>query len=420
MKEIKTATINDCDVSVPGSKSYTHRVLIAAALSNGKCTIQNSLQSEDTIYTTNALRQLGIPIKANGDALEIHGTSGKFRECKEPIYLGNSGTSMRLLTGVVSLGKGIYTLAGSDRMCERPIQDLLDGLNQIGILTRSKKDNGCPPIEVSGGNVKGGVVSINCEKSSQYLSSLLLLAPCTENGLDITVIGELVSRPYVDLTIDIMNQFGIEVQRNAYKTFKIKEGQTYTAGSFHVESDCSQAGYFWAAAAITGAGIKVKGITRKTKQGDLRFADILGQMGCKIIDERDGIKVKGGPLSGIETDMSDMPDMVPTLAVVAAFAKGTTVIKNVAHLKDKESDRLGSVAAELKKMGIDSTADHNGLLIKGGNPQGAEIETYDDHRMAMSFSLSGLKVPGVYIKNEQCVNKSFPNYWDVFENLYSS
>jgi 3-phosphoshikimate 1-carboxyvinyltransferase len=246
------------------------------------------------------------------------------------------------------------------------------------------------------------------------------MAPCTENGLDIAISGGLVSKPYVDLTIDIMRQFGVDVQRNAYESFTVKGHQNYKSGSFEVESDCSQAGYFWAAAAVTGSGIKVKGITRKTRQGDLRFTEILERMGCEIVDYKDGIRVKGGSLSGVEVDMSDMPDMVPTLAVIAAFAKGTTVIKNVAHLKDKESDRLGSVAVELKKMGIDAKEDDNGLIIKGGKPHGAEIETYDDHRMAMSFSLAGLKVPGVVIKNERCVDKSFPNYWDVFEKLYRS
>ena len=420
MKKIKTSDINDCEVSVPGSKSYTHRTLIAAALSDGKCTITNSLESEDTLFTASALQQMGILIEKEKNRMTIHGGGGRLRSCDKEIYLGNSGTSMRLLAGVAAIGDGVYTLTGTDRMCERPIQDLLDSLNQLGISAHSKNSDGCPPIEVPGGNVIGGEVSINCEKSSQYLSSLLLLAPCTVNGLDITVTGGLVSKPYVDLTIHIMSKFGVNVTRNGYEEFHIKGKQTYTAGSYMVEPDCSQAGYFWAAAAITGAGVKVKGISKNTRQGDLRFTEILERMGCEIAYEQDGIRARGGQLKAIEADMADMPDMVPTLAVTAAFAAGKTVIKNVAHLKDKESDRLGSVAAELQKMGIDAKADDTGMTITGGTPHGAEIETYNDHRMAMSFSLAGLKVPGVIIKDERCVDKSFPNYWEVFESLYSS
>ncbi|MCJ7773820.1 MAG: 3-phosphoshikimate 1-carboxyvinyltransferase [Desulfobacterales bacterium] len=420
MKQIRTAKIKDNDVSVPGSKSYTHRMLISAALSDGTCSIQNSLKSEDTLFTANALKRLGISIDEENESLIIQGGKGRLKACHEPIYLGNSGTSMRLLAGAVSLGEGMYTLTGSNRMHERPIQDLLNGLNQIGISASSINNNGCPPIEVPGGKVAGGPVSINCDKSSQYLSSLLLLAPCTEKGLEITVIGELVSKPYVDLTIDIMYQFGIDVMRDGYQKFYVKGKQVYQAGSFMVEPDCSHAGYFWAAAAITGAGVKVKGVTKNTRQGDLRFTEVLEKMGCEIIHDHDGIKVKGGFLSAIEADMADMPDMVPTLAVVAAFAKGKTVIKNVAHLKDKESDRLGSVATELLKMGIEAKAEDNRLIVTGGIPHGAEIDTYNDHRMAMSFSLAGLKIPGIIIKDENCVDKSFPNFWDVLENLYGS
>jgi len=349
----------------------------------------------------------------------VNGGNGRLKACTNPIYLGNSGTSMRLLSGIISIGDGVYTLTGTDRMCERPIQDLLDGLNQIGVGARSIRGNGCPPIEVPGGVVEGGSVSINCEKSSQYLSSLLLLAPCTEKGLDITVTGGLVSKPYVDLTLDIMSRFGIECKRHGYEQFFINGKQPYQAGTFLVEPDCSQAGYFWAAAAITGADIKVNGVTENTRQGDLRFTRILEQMGCEIRHDHDGIRVKGGTLSGVEADMADMPDMVPTLAVVAAFARGKTVIKHVAHLKDKESDRLGSVANELLKIGIEATANDSGLIITGGHAHGAEIETYNDHRMAMSFSLVGLKVPGIMIKNERCVDKSFPTYWDEFEQLYA-
>ena len=418
MIEIKTDKIRDCSVTVPGSKSYTHRMLIAAALSDGICKITNCLQSEDTILTRNALQQMGVTIYSEGAELLVHGTGGVIGKCGKPVYLANSGTSMRLLTSVAALGKGLYRLTGTERMSERPIQDLLDALNSIGVNTYSVSKNGCPPVEVKGGIIKGGKLSINCGISSQFLSSLLLIAPYTQKGLDITVSEGPVSRPYLDMTVDVMTLLGINVERDAYKRFKIKGGRKYRSGDYMVEPDCSQASYFWAAAAVTGASIKVKGINKASRQGDVRFARVLESMGCKVAYKSDGITVTGGTLAAVEADMSDMPDIVPTLAVVAAFANGVTRITNVAHLKEKESDRLGSVANELNKMGIDAVATDSGLIIKGGVPSGAEIETYNDHRIAMSFAVAGLKTPGIFIKDEKCVQKSFPEFWNVFGEMY--
>jgi 3-phosphoshikimate 1-carboxyvinyltransferase len=278
--------------------------------------------------------------------------------------------------------------------------------------------DGCPPIEVVGGGLKGGSVAIDCRVSSQYLSALLMIAPFANETVTITVSGGLVSRPYVDMTIDVMEAFGIAVDRNGYERFVVTGGQAYRAGDHAVEPDCSQAGYFWAAAAISGAGVTVAGTSMSSLQGDVRFAERLAAMGCRVAESGDGIKVTGGPLTGVLVDMADMPDMVPTLAVVAAFARGTTVIENVAHLKAKESDRLSAVAAELTKMGIEAGCTDSGLRIVGGHPRGAAIDTYNDHRIAMSFALAGLKIPGVKIKDETCVKKSFPHFWEVFKSLY--
>ncbi len=418
MLEIQSGLIRDCSVKVPGSKSYTHRMLIAAALSDGVCRLTNCLESEDTLLTRKALRQMGVRMDADSEGLLVHGTGGVFDKCAEPLYLANSGTSMRLLTSVAALGKGRYRLTGTQRMCERPIQDLLEALNSIGVNTYSASKNGCPPIEVEGGIIKGGKLSINCGVSSQFLSSLLLIAPYTREGLDITVSKGPVSRPYIDMTVDVMTLFGINVEREAYQKFKIEGGRKYGSGDYAVEPDCSQAGYFWAAAAVSGASIKVKGINKSSSQGDVRFAEVLGAMGCKVVYEDDGIRVTGGKLKAVEADMADMPDIVPTLAVTAAFAEGVTRITNVAHLKAKESDRLAAVANELKKMGIEASATDSGLIVKGGVPEGAEIETYNDHRIAMSFAIAGLKTSGLFIKDEKCVEKSFPNFWEVFGELY--
>jgi 3-phosphoshikimate 1-carboxyvinyltransferase len=418
MIEIQPGDIEDTSVCVPGSKSYTHRVLIAAALSDGACEVRNPLNSEDTLITRRCLSEMGVSIEETPDHLQIQGTSGRLRSPENPVDLGNSGTSMRLLAAVAALGQGVCVLTGSQRMQKRPIQDLLVGLTQMGVGARSMNADGCPPIEVTGGGLKGGSVTIDCRISSQFLSALLMIAPFAKETVTITVVGGLVSRPYVDMTIAVMEAFGIAVDRHGYERFVVTGGQAYRAGDHAVEPDCSQAGYFWAAAAISGAGVTVAGTSKTSLQGDVRFTECLAAMGCRVVADSDGIKVTGGPLTGVIVDMADMPDMVPTLAVVAAFARGTTVIENVAHLRAKESDRLGAVAAELTKMGIEADCVGSGLRIVGGNPQGASIDTYNDHRIAMSFALAGLKVPGIKIKDETCVKKSFPNFWEVFKSLY--
>jgi len=418
MIEIKPGHVKNTTVCVPGSKSYTHRMLIAAALADGACEVRNPLHSEDTLITRRCLSEMGVSIEEARDHLRIQGTSGRLRSPENPVDLGNSGTSMRLMAAVAALGQGVCVLTGSQRMQQRPIQDLLVGLNQMGVGARSVNADGCPPIEVTGGGLKGGSVTIDCRISSQYLSALLMIAPFAKETVTITVSGGLVSRPYVDMTIAVIEEFGIAVDRNGYERFVVTGGQAYRAGDHAVEPDCSQAGYFWAAAAISGAGVTVAGTSKTSLQGDVRFAECLAAMGCRVAEHGDGIEVSGGPLTGVIVDMADMPDMVPTLAVVAAFAHGATVIENVAHLRAKESDRLGAVAAELMKMGIEADCTDSGLRIVGGHPQGAAIDTYDDHRIAMSFALAGLKVPGIKIKDETCVKKSFPNFWEVFKSLY--
>ena len=419
MLKIKTEKILDTAVTVPGSNSYTHRTFIAAALSNGVCHIENWLDSDDTNYTLSALNQFGASFDKTPEGIvTINGRKGDMDTSEKPIFLGSSGTSMRLLTAYAAIGNGRYLLAGSDRMYERPIHHLLDGLNQLGVKAVSLNVNQCPPVEVVGSKINGGTVNLNCSISSQFLSGLLLVAPYTKNGMEINVTHGPVSKPYIDMTIDIMSQFGVDVVRSGYDNFKIAGNQIYQSGQYVVEPDCSQASYFWAAAAITGHSIKVNGISKESSQGDVRFVDVLSAMGCRVIHESDGITVEGGKLSGIEVDMADMPDLVPTLGVIAAFAEGTTVIKNVAHLKVKESDRLSAVINELTKMGISARAESDNLIITGGNPHGAVIETYDDHRIAMCFAVAGLKVPGIEIINEQCVEKSFPTYWEVFDGLY--
>lgn len=410
--------VHDTPVAVPGSKSYTHRVLIAAALASGESLILNALRSEDTALTMGALRQMGIAIADRAEGLAIQGLGGRLKPSEKEIFLGNSGTSMRLLIPIAALGRGDYLLTGTPRMQERPVQALLDALGQIGVTARSVNANGCPPLVVTGGTIGGGRVAIDCSLSSQFLSGLLLMAPLSREGLDIEVSRGPVSKPYVDLTVDILQRFGVSVTRSGYDRFEVPGSQTYRAGTHAVEPDVSNASYFWAAGAITGRSISVRGIPQHSLQGDMQLLPLLERMGCRIARDADGITVTGGPLMGIEADMGDLPDMVPTLAVVAAFAQGTSRIRNVAHLKAKECDRLAAVIKELGTMGIAARSTGEDLIIEGGRPKAAEIETYNDHRIAMSFAVAGLRAPGTRIRNPGCVEKSFPNFWETYETLF--
>lgn len=419
MIEIQPHRIGRCRIGVPGSKSYTHRTLIAAALAHGSCTVHHPLRSQDTLLTLAALEKMGATVVDRDTHIEIQGQNGRFEACSDEIYLANSGTSMRLLAGVAALGQGTYTLTGTPRMYHRPIGHLLEALVQLGIDARALENNGCPPVEIPGGQATGGSVTINCSVSSQFLSSLLLMAPCTEKGLSITVSHGPVSRPYVDMTVDILSRFGIHVRRDGYTRFDVAGGQTYRAGDYTVEPDASQAGYFWGAAAITGGSVTVEGVSSASSQGDVGLARVFEKMGCRVDDDPKGITVTGGKLTAVTVDMADMPDMVPTLAVVAAFAEGTTVIENVSHLKAKESDRLTATCTELKRMGVSAVAEADRLLVTGGGAHGAVIDTYDDHRMAMSFAMAGLVVPGMKISDPGCVEKSFPHFWQVWEKLYA-
>lgn len=419
MIEITPKTITRSAVRVPGSKSFTHRVLIASALAAGRSQIEGALFSRDTKLTAAALSQFGATIKADAEKFNftVQGTGGKLQPAAGNIFLENSGTSMRLLTAIAALGQGDYTFDGSERMRQRPMAELLTALSELGIPARSLAGNGCPPIIIGGGRVSGGPVSIDCGISSQYLSGLLLMAPLTRDGLEIEVVKGPVSKPYVDLTLRVMEDFGVAVKHRGYTQFSVAGGQKYRPGNYTVEPDCSQAGYFWAAAAISGGRVKVTGINQNSDQGDLGFIRVLEKMGCKLDFESDGITVSGGALKALDVDMGDMPDLVPTLAVVAAFAEGTTLMTNVAHLRAKESDRLAAVVCELGKMGIKAECSPDSITVSGGKPHAARIKTYDDHRIAMSFALAGLRVPGVRIEDENCVRKSFPDFWSVFNAI---
>ena len=423
MKEIKPLAFTDTTLTVPGSKSLTQRALIAAALANGESILHWPLTSEDTEYTSQALAAMGITVAPAREQWRVQGKSGIITTPKQEIFLGNNGTATRFLTSVAALGHGDFTITGDPRMSERPIKPLLEALSGWGVKIHSIHGTGCPPVAIAASGIKGGKTLLPEGKSSQYLSSLLLVAPYAQKPAELLVAGEVLSKPYVTMTLAVMRDFGIEVTASPeLNHFLIPQG-CYQAREYAVEGDASSASYFWAAAAVTGGRVTVANVPSPSLQGDAVLVDILVRMGCGVERSPKGITVTGGrDLRGVEVDMSDCPDVVPTLAVVASFAKGRTIIKNIAHLRIKECDRLHVMVTELAKLGIRAEERPDAMIIEGrleDSPlHGAEIDTYHDHRIAMSFAVAGLVVPGVRIRGEGCVAKSFPDFWERFELLY--
>jgi 3-phosphoshikimate 1-carboxyvinyltransferase len=417
MIEIKPLDPCDAVVTVPGSKSYTHRALVVGALADGESLITDALSSEDTDYTLKGLQTFGVTIGQEEDGLHIVGSGGKLG-AGEKIFVGNSGTSMRFLCALAALKNGRTFLDGSDRMRNRPMGALLEGLNALGVRMDSRDGRGYPPVTVESQGLKGGVAEIRSEESSQFLSALLMISPYAEQDVTLEVTGLLSSRPYVDMTLSVMAAFGVEVGNRAYRSFSVKAGQHYLPQAYRIEADASSASYFFSAAAITGGKVKVKHFPSASVQGDATFVSILEKMGCEVTRSEGGVEVRGGRLRGLEISMNAMPDLVPTLAVTAAFAEGETVIRDIGHLRFKESDRITVLAEELCKLGIRVEEGKDWLKVERGRMHGAEIETHNDHRLAMSLAIAGLAVPGVKIKDERCVDKSFPGFWEVFQKLY--
>lgn len=420
MKEISPQEKVDAVIEVPGSKSLTQRALIAAALADGESELIGPLASEDTHYTAGALRAFGVEIREEARNWLVHGNAGRIDTPAEDIFLGNNGTATRFLTSVAALGNGMIRITGDKRMEERPIEPLMEALRGWGVDVRSIHDTGCPPLEIQAAGLAGGQTLLPEGKSSQYLSSLLLVAPYAREEATLAVAGEVLSKPYVTMTMAVMADFGIQVLSNEELTEFVIPTGTYRARRYPVEGDASNASYFWAAAAVTGGRVTVPNVPAQSLQGDAGFAALLARMGCAVEQSGDGLTVSGPEeLTGIEVDMGNMPDVVPTLAVVASRARGRTVITNIAHLRIKECDRLHVMAVELAKMGARVEERADTLIIEGLGPEappmhGAEIETHNDHRIAMSFAVAGLVVPGVRIRGEGCVAKSFPDFWDRF------
>jgi 3-phosphoshikimate 1-carboxyvinyltransferase len=420
IKTVQTVSSVHGTVSIPGSKSISHRALIIAALANGDSRIFNALASEDTLLTAQALRSLGVEIRWDEDSIRVAPPAKRWRSPADPIMLGYSGTSMRLLPAVAALGSGRFVFDGEERLRERPVGPVVDVLRRLGVKCSYMMQDGYPPIEIVSEGLDGGEVRIDARQSSQFLSAMLLAAPQARSDLKVGWETPVASYPYVALTLHMMAQAGILVERVDSAQVAIQAPQPYPALHYTVEGDCSSASYFWAAAAITGGEVLTHPISQNSPQGDRGLVDVLETMGCGVEWMDDGVRLSGPPsLKPVDIDMNEMPDMVPTLAGVAAFAEGESRIRNVAHLRVKESDRLHVVALELRKFQVPVEELEDGLVIRGGRVMspGVPIQAHNDHRIAMTFAVMGLRAPGVVIEGAESVAKSFPNFWEVFESL---
>ena len=405
-------------VRPPGSKSITNRALVCAALAEGRSRLHGVLDSEDTLVMIAALAQLGLEVKheTGKRCVEIVGCGGRLGATEADLYVANSGTTVRFLTAMVAAGHGIFKLDGTPRMRQRPIRPLLDALAQLGVDATAAENTDCPPVVVRADGLPGGRAVIDGEISSQYLSGLLMAAPAARSPVEIAVSGTLVSKPYIEMTLAVMESFGVSVAAEDLCNFKINAPRPYRASNYTIEPDASAASYFFAAAAVTGGSITVQGLSRKSLQGDVAFCDCLEKMGCRVECGPDSITVEGGPLRGIEVDMNAISDTVQTLAAVALFADSPTLVYNVAHIRHKETDRLAALAVELRKFGakIEEGPDRLHITppgLSGSAFSGAEIDTYDDHRMAMSMAVVGLVQRGVIIRDPRCTGKTYPEFF---------
>lgn len=411
-------------VKLPGSKSITNRALMLAALADGNTIIRNPIVSDDSEFFIKALQKLGFNVNTEIDnRIFVEGLLGKIPSNHADLYIGNAGTAARFLSGLVCLGNGKFWLDGNDRMRERPIGDLVESLRSLGgkVIATENKGNICPPIEIQADGLKGGRTLISGKISSQFLSALLMIGPYTDLGLEIQVFDELNSRPYVEMTSKIMEKFGIYPQNNRDLNYKVEKGHYISPGEFLVEPDATAASYFLALPAFTGGSVSITGLHKNSIQGDIRFIEILKTIGLRIEESEDGITSsfdQTDRLRGVSADLSDMPDTAQTLAVMAPFAIEPVEIRGIASARVKESDRIGATCTELRKLGVQVDEFSDGMKIYPCakiNP--AEICTYGDHRMAMSFALIGTRIGGIVIEDPDCVNKTFPKFFETLDGL---
>ena len=407
----------DATIRVPGSKSVTNRALIIAALANGNSRIVNPLFSDDSFWLMDALVRLGIDVHADGERGEVYvsGQSGEIYASGVDLFVGNAGTVARFLPPFLALGRGPFTVDGVPRMRERPVADLVDGMRQLGAEVEYAGEDGRFPLMIKGGGIPGGKARVSASKSSQFISGLLMAAPYAQAPVTLHPVGRK-EWPYVGITVALMRAFGVEVDE-ANGRFTVAPA-LYSSREYEVEPDASGASYFMAAAAVTGGRVRIPGLGASSPQGDLRFAGVLRDMGCRVEIASDFVEVQGPDhLRGVEVDMNAFSDTMITLSAIAPFAEGPTTIKNVGHTRLQESDRLSAVATELTRLGVKTQTTSSSIRIIPKNIRSGVVRTYGDHRMAMAFAITGLVASGIRIRDPGCVTKTFPGYFGALESL---
>lgn len=427
MRIVNKIRNTDAIVDAPPSKAHTLRALIISSLTDGRCTIYNPLLGEDQRNVIECLKKLGVEIRfkpfdklragkpLQSDKITVDGADGRYTPVSDELNVGESGVGMNFLTSAACLADKPMVITGAKRITERPIGEVVEGLRQLGCKIEYLGKEGFPPIKVHGGGIAGGEAQIRGGECSQYFSSIVISSPYAEKKVTLKCIDEMTEKPYFDISLQMMAEFGVKAENKNYKQIEIPKGR-YSAREITIEGDYSSASFFFLAGAVCKAKVTVKGLRADTKQGDKAFVALMERMGCSVSETGKEICIQGGELSGIEQDMSDLPDLVPPLAIACAFAKGRSRLTNIGHLRHKECDRLAVMASELGKMGVEAGCDESSLIINGsGKIHGAQIDPHNDHRIAMSFAAAGLVTGDQTIENEMCVAKSFPDFWERFE-----
>jgi 3-phosphoshikimate 1-carboxyvinyltransferase len=409
----------DAEIHVPGSKSITNRALLLAALAEGSSTLENALFSEDSHWFVECLRRLGIQVETDEThaRMIVHGLGGDFPAKTADCFVGNSGTTARFMSAAATLGHGDYRFDGIARMRQRPVKDMLDALRGLGAHITADDDRF--PLTIHAKGLPGGVTDLDATDSSQFLSALLQVAPYAAQDVTINILGSVVSKPYIDITLAMMAQFGVTVENHDYRQYAIKVGGRYRAQEYTIEPDASNATYFLAAAALTGGRVRIPHLTYQALQGDAHFVDVLEQMGCTVTRGDDFLEVQGpAQLKGIEVDLNAMSDTAQTLSAIAPFAASPVTIRGIENIRYKETERIKAIVTELTRLGVKVEEFPDGVTISPSRVTPGAVDTYNDHRMAMAFAVLGLKVPGIVINDPGCTAKTFPDYFTRFEGLY--
>jgi 3-phosphoshikimate 1-carboxyvinyltransferase len=416
MKTVDKIRNADVKIAAPPSKAHTLRAIVISSLAQGKSIIRNPLFGQDQLNVIDSLQKLGVKIEKTPEAITIWGLGGRYKPIADELNVGESGVGMNFLTSAACLAEKPVVITGTGRLIERPVGEVVEGLRQLGCKIEYLDKDGFPPIKVFGGGIKGGIAQMKGQKTSQYFSSLAISSPYALTPVLLECIDTMTEQPYLDITLQMMEEFGVEAQNHNYKQVLIPNGKKYSAQDITVEGDYSSASFFFLAGAICESKLTVTGLNHDSKQGDKAFVALMEKMGCLVTSTTEGICIEGQQLNAIEQDMSNLPDLVPPLAIAAAFAKGTSRLTNIGHLRLKESDRLAVMASQLNKMGVNATCDRNSLVIEGSlKIHGADIDPHNDHRIAMSFAVAGLVTGNQAIQNEMCVAKSFPDFWQRLE-----